>query len=280
MAAKGAGVGRSVLITGCSSGIGAAAAHGLRARGWTVIAAARKPEDVARLRAEGFAAVRIDHHDSASIAQGWTEAVALAGGRVDALFNNAGHGMPGAAEDLPRGALEEVFSSNLFGVHELTCHAIAHMRETGAGRIVQHSSVVGFTALKWRAAYVATKHALEGLTNTMRVELRGTGIHVSILNTGPVTSGFRDRSMAQFDRWIDADASRHAGFYRTKWTARREAGRDLFELGPEAVVKKLVHALEHPRPRRRYYITLPAYVAAVLTRVLPGALQDRIIDRL
>ena len=271
---------RSVLITGCSSGIGRAAAEGMRARGWQVIASARKPEDVAALQAEGFAAVRIDHHDSVSIAEGFAEAVRLAGGRLDALFNNAGHGMPGAAEDLPRGALEEVFSSNLFGLHELTTHAIRHMRAQGAGRIVQHSSVVGFTALRWRAAYVATKHALEGLTNTMRVELRGTGIHVSILNTGPVTSGFRDRSMAQFDRWIDADASRHAAFYRTKWTARREAGRDLFELGPEAVVKKLVHALESPRPRRRYYITAPAYIAAVLTRILPGAAQDRIIGRL
>lgn len=271
---------RSVLITGCSSGIGAAAARGLRDRGWQVIAAARNPDDVARLAAEGFAAIRIDHHDSASIAQGFAQAVEAAGGRLDALFNNAGHGMPGAAEDLPRGALEEVFSSNLFGLHELTCHAIGHMRGHGAGRIVQHSSVVGFTPLKWRAAYVATKHALEGLTNTMRVELRGTGLHVSILNTGPVTSGFRDRSMAQFDRWIDIDASRHAEFYRRKWVARREAGRDRFELGPEAVVKKLVHALESARPRRRYYITTPAYLAAVLTRILPGALQDRIIDRI
>lgn len=271
---------RSVLITGCSSGIGAAAAHGLRARGWQVIASARRPEDVARLAEDGFAAVRIDHHDSASIAEGFAAAVAAAGGRIDAVFNNAGHGMPGAAEDLPRGALEEVFSSNLFGLHELTCHAIRHMRGHGGGRIVQHSSVVGFTPLKWRAAYVATKHALEGLSNTMRVELRGTGIHVSILNTGPVTSGFRERSMAAFDRWIDIEASRHAAFYRTTWTARREAGRDRFELGPEAVVRKLVHALESPRPRRRYYITTPAYLAAVLTRILPAALQDRIIDRL
>lgn len=271
---------RSVLITGCSSGIGRAACDGLRARGWTVIASARRPEDVAALQADGFAAVRIDHHDSASIAEGFAQAVALAGGRIDALFNNAGHGMPGAAEDLPRGALEEVFSSNLFGLHELTTHAIRHMRAQGAGRIVQHSSVVGFTALKWRAAYVATKHALEGLTNTMRIELRGSGIHVAILNTGPVTSGFRDRSMAQFDRWIDVGASPHAEFYRVKWTQRREAGRDTFELGPEAVVAKLIHALESPRPRRRYYITTPAYVAAALTRILPGAAQDWIIARL
>ncbi|PWK60291.1 SDR family NAD(P)-dependent oxidoreductase [Roseicyclus mahoneyensis] len=271
---------RTVLITGCSSGIGRAAADGLRARSWTVIASARKPSDVAQLKADGFAAVRIDHHDSASIADGFAQAIDLAGGRLDALFNNGGHGMPGAAEDLPRGALEEVFSSNVFGVHEVTTHAIRHMRSHGAGRIVQHSSVVGFTPLRWRAAYVATKHALEGLTNTMRIELRGTGIHVSILNTGPVTSGFRDNSMAQFDRWIDADASPHAEFYRVKWTARREAGRDTFELGPEAVVRKLVHALESPRPRRRYYITTPAYVAAGLTRILPGAAQDWIVSRL
>lgn len=269
-----------VLITGCSSGIGRAACDGLRARGWTVIAAARDPADLARLASDGFATVQIDHHDSASIAAGFAQAVALAGGRIDALFNNAGHGMPGAAEDLPRGALEEVFSSNLFGLHELTTHAIRHMRAHGAGRIVQHSSVVGFTPLPWRAAYVATKHALEGLTNTMRVELRGTGIHVAILNTGPVTSGFRDRSMAQFNRWIDIDASRHAEFYRVKWLARSKAGPDLFELGPEAVVKKLVHALESPRPRRRYYITTPAYVAAVLTRILPDAAQDWIVARL
>lgn len=271
---------RSVLITGCSSGIGRAACDGLRARGWTVIASARSPGDVAALQADGFAAVRIDHHDSASIATGFAQAVTLAGGRLDALFNNAGHGMPGAAEDLPRGALEEVFSSNLFGLHELTTHAIRHMRAQGGGRIVQHSSVVGFTALRWRAAYVATKHALEGLTNTMRIELRGSGIHVAILNTGPVTSGFRDRSMAQFDRWIDAGASPHAEFYRVTWTQRREAGRDTFELGPEAVVAKLVHALESPRPRRRYYITTPAHVAAVLTRILPAAAQDWIIARL
>jgi NAD(P)-dependent dehydrogenase (short-subunit alcohol dehydrogenase family) len=271
---------RTVLITGCSSGIGLAAAQALRARGWTVIASARRAQDVARLSSDGFAAVRIDHHDSSSIAEGFAEAVDLAGGRLGALFNNGGHGMPGAAEHLPRGALEEVFSSNLFGVHELTTHAIRHMRSEGAGRIVQHSSVVGFTPLKWRAAYVATKHALEGLTNTMRVELRGTGIHVATLNTGPVTSGFRDNSMAQFDRWIDAEASPHAEFYRVKWSARREAGRDLFELGPEAVVKKLVHALESPRPRRRYYITTPAHVAAVLTRLLPGAAQDWIVSRL
>jgi len=271
---------RTVLITGCSSGIGLAAAQALRARGWQVITSARKPADVARLSADGFAAVRIDHNDSASIETGFAEALALAGGRLDALFNNAGHGMPGAAEDLPRAALEDVFGSNVFGVHELTTHAIRHMRPHGAGRIVQHSSVVGFTPLRWRAAYVATKHALEGLTNTMRIELRGTGIHVSILNTGPVTSGFRDNSMAQFDRWIDVDASPHAEFYRKTWMARRDAGPAPFELGPDAVVRKLIHALESPRPRRRYYITTPSYIAAVLTRVLPGAAQDWIVARL
>ena len=189
---------RSILITGCSSGIGLAAAHTLRARGWHVIAACRKPEDVAARIADGFDSVRIDHGDPASVETGWTKAMEITGGRLDALFNNGGHGMSGAAEDVPREALELVFASNVFGVHQLTRLALPMMIAQGHGRIVMHSSVVGYTALRWRAAYVATKHAVEGLAKTMRVELRGTGVHVSILNTGPVASGFPRELRAAF----------------------------------------------------------------------------------
>jgi len=272
---------RSILISGCSSGIGLAAAQGLRARGWKVIASCRKEADVSRLRDEGFTCLRLDYGDPDSVADGFNAALAETGGQLDALFNNGGHGMPGAAEDVPRAALEEVFRSNVFGVHDLTRRAVALMRKQGSGRIVQHSSVVGFTPLKWRAAYVSTKHALEGLTNTMRVELRGTGIHLSILNTGPVTSGFRDNSAAQFDRWIDIDTSVHSEFYRNIFTKRRgpDSPPDFFELPADAVVKKLIHALEARRPRRRYYITTPAYIAAGLTRILPEAAQDWIVSK-
>jgi NAD(P)-dependent dehydrogenase (short-subunit alcohol dehydrogenase family) len=167
------------------------------------IAACRKAEDVAARQAEGFDSVRIDHGDAASVERGWREAMEIDGRALDALFNNGGHGMSGAAEDVPREALELVFASNVFGVHQLTRLALPGMIAQGHGRIVMHSSVVGYTPLRWRAAYVATKHAIEGLTNTMRIELRGTGVHVSILNTGPVASGFRENSTKLFDRWID-----------------------------------------------------------------------------
>lgn len=274
-------MGRSILITGTSSGIGLDAARGLRARGWHVIAACRKDDDLEARRAEGFDVVRIDHGDADSVEAGWRAALEITGGRMDALFNNGGHGMSGAGEDVPRAALEHVFASNVFGVHQLTRLAIPVMLAQGAGRIVMHSSVVGYTPLKWRSAYVATKHAIEGLTNTMRVELRGTGVHLSILNTGPVTSGFRANSSKEFDRWIDADSSRHAEYYRTVFNARRTSDApDRFELPGTAVVKKLIHAVEAPRPRTRYYITTPAYIAAVLTRILPDRAQDWISDRI
>ena len=274
---QGATLTRSILITGCSSGIGLAAAHRLSGRGWQVIAACRKAEDVAARQAEGFDSVRIDHDDAASVEQGWHEAMEMTGGTLDALFNNGGHGMSGAAEDVPREALELVFASNVFGVHQLTRLALPGMIAQGHGRIVMHSSVVGYTPLRWRAAYVATKHAIEGLTNTLRVELRGTGVHVSILNTGPVTSGFRENSTKLFARWIDVDASRHAAFYRNDFMASRGSDAPApFEGTADDVVRKLIHAVEAPRPRPRYFITPHAYVAAVLTRVLPDRVKDRI----
>ncbi len=270
-----------ILITGCSSGIGLEAARTLKARGWRVIAACRKEADVAARRDEGFDAVQIDHGDPDSVAAGWDAALEITGGRMDALFNNGGHGMSGAGEDLPRAALEHVFHSNVFGPHQLTRLAIPVMLAQGSGRIVMHSSVVGYTPLQWRSAYVATKHAIEGMTNTMRVELRGTGVHLSILNTGPVTSDFRHNSSKEFDRWIEPDTSRHAAFYRTSFMARRTSDRpDAFELPAAAVVKKLIHAIEAPRPRTRYYITVPAYIAAVLTRVLPDRLQDWVVSKI
>jgi NAD(P)-dependent dehydrogenase (short-subunit alcohol dehydrogenase family) len=271
---------RSILITGCSSGIGLEAARTLRGRGWQVIAACRKPADVERLAGDGFDTVRIDHGDAESVEAGWAAAMALTGGRLDALFNNGGHGMSGAGEDIPRAALEHVFHSNVFGVHQLTRLAIPGMIAQGHGRVVMHSSVVGYAPLKWRAAYVATKHALEGLTKTMRVELRGTGVHMAILNTGPVTSGFRRNSAALFETWIDVDASRHARFYREEFMAQRQSDAPSpFERPASAVVRRLVHAVEAPRPRLRYQITPPAYMGAALTRILPDWAQDWLVAR-
>ena len=194
---------RVILITGCSSGIGLDAARTLRDRGWRVFASCRREADCARLRADGFEAPRIDYTDEASIAEGVAQVGDATGGRIDALFNNGAHGCPGLIEDLPRGALREIFEANVFGWHDLTRQVIPLMRARGAGRIVQNSSVLGLVALGWRGAYVSTKFAIEGLTDTLRVEMRGTGIHVSLIEPGPVTSRIRENSRAPFERWID-----------------------------------------------------------------------------
>ena len=202
-----AGTERSVLITGCSSGIGLDAARGMKARGWRVFASCRLPEDCARLTAEGFEAPRIDYTDAGSIEAGLGEVLEATGGRLDALFNNGAHGTPGAVEDLPTDGLRAIFEANLFGWHELTRRVLPVMRAQGHGRIVQNSSVLGFVTLRWRGAYVATKHALEGLTDTLRLEMQGTGIHVILIEPGPVTTMIREKSIPHFERWIDWKSS-------------------------------------------------------------------------
>jgi NAD(P)-dependent dehydrogenase (short-subunit alcohol dehydrogenase family) len=272
---------KSVLITGCSSGIGYASAIGLRAAGWRVFASCRKPEDCARLRAEGFDSPLIDYADEATIASGLADVLAATGGTLDALFNNGAFGTPGAVEDLPTGALRAIFEVNFFGWHTLTRAVIPVMRAQGHGRIVQCSSVLGLVTMPWRAAYNSTKFALEGMTDTLRVEMRDTPIHVILIEPGPVTSRIRANSVPHFERWIDWEASPRAEQYRTGLRKRlyEDRGPDAFELPPEAVVKKLRHALESPRPRARYFVTTPTYLMAALRRVLPTRALDWVLSR-
>ncbi len=275
------GHGRSILITGCSSGIGYDAAHGLAARGWRVFAACRKTEDCDRLRAEGLDSALIDYADPASIAAGLAEVLEATGGRLDALFNNGAHACPGLVEDVPTGALREIFETNFFGWHDLTRRVIPVMRAQGHGRIVQCSSVLGLITLPWRGAYNATKFAVEGLTDTMRIELRGTGIHVSLIEPGPVTSRIRQNSIPHFERWIDWENSARAADYRDRLRTRLYAssGPDRFELPPSAVTARLVHAVEARRPRARYYVTLPTHAMGTLRRILPTRALDWILSR-
>lgn len=272
---------RSILITGCSSGIGLDAARGLRDRGWRVFAACRREEDCARLRAEGFESPRIDYGDGESIRTGLAEVLAATGGTLDALFNNGGHGLAGAVEDVPVEGLREVFESNVFGGHDLTRRVIPVMRSQGHGRIVQCSSVLGYGALRWRGAYVASKHALEGLTATLRLEMRDTPIHVVLLEPGPITSDFRIKGRAVFERWIDWENSARAGMYRDTLLPRLygPGGKDAFELPASAVTAQLVRALEAPRPRARYRITVPAKVTWWARRLLPEALVEALTAR-
>ncbi|WP_302141531.1 SDR family oxidoreductase [Halomonas alkalicola] len=271
---------RSLLITGCSSGIGHAAAHAMAARGWRVFATARKEADVARLKEEGLEALALDLDSSASIEAAVADIAERTGGRLTALFNNGAYGQPGAVEDLSRETLRQQLETNLLGTHELTTRVLPMMRAQGHGRIVQNSSVLGFAALPYRGAYICSKFALEGLTDTLRQELSGSGIHVSLIQPGPITSRFRENAHRAFRAHIDIERSAHAETYR-KVEARLASteGKAAFTLGPEAVVAKLIHALEHPRPRPRYAVTLPTHLFAALKRVLSTRGMDRVLLR-
>jgi NAD(P)-dependent dehydrogenase (short-subunit alcohol dehydrogenase family) len=272
---------KSVLITGCSSGIGYACALDMRAAGWRVFASCRKAEDCARLKAEGFDSPLIDYADTATITSGLAEVLKATGGTLDALFNNGAFGTPGAVEDLPTDALRAIFEANFFGWHELTRQVIPVMRAQGHGRVVQCSSVLGFVTMPWRGAYNATKFALEGLTHTLRIEMRDTPIHVILIEPGPVTSRIRVNSIPHFEKWIDWQASPRIEQYRNKLHKRlyEDNGPDAFELPPEAVAKKLRHALEAQRPKPVYMVTTPTYLMAALRRVLPTRGLDWLLAR-
>lgn len=273
---------RSVLVTGCSSGIGLDAARTLAARGWRVLATCRAEADCARLRAEGLESFRLDYEDPASIAAAVDEVVARTGGRLDALFNNGAYAIPGAAEDIPVAALRQIFEANFFGWHDLTCRIIPLMRAQGGGRIVQCSSVLGMAGLKWRGAYVATKFALEGMTDVLRLEMAGTGVRFVLIEPGPITTEFRRNAAMQFEKWVDWQASPRAAQYRDTLRPRLYAEKnrpDPFELPAAAVTRKLIHALESPRPRPRYYVTTATWLVASARRLLPTALFDRLAGR-
>jgi NAD(P)-dependent dehydrogenase (short-subunit alcohol dehydrogenase family) len=273
--------GNTILITGCSSGIGLCVARGLRSRGWRVFASARKPEDVARLAREGLESLQLDLDDAASISAAVDEVLLRTQGTLDALFNNGAYGQPGAVEDLSREVLRMQFETNLFGWHELTRLVLPVMRRQGHGRIIQHSSVLGFVALRYRGAYNASKYALEGLTDTLRLELRDSKIHVSLIDTGPVTSRFRENAHAALLRNIDRDNSVHREHYaRVIKRLTTEGAVVPFTLPPEAVLKKVVHALESGNPRARYYVTFPTYLFAFLKRILPQRVLDRILYKI
>ncbi len=269
---------KTILITGCSTGIGRHAAEGLAARGYRVFATARKAEDVEALRAAGLESLQLDLDDSASINAAVDEVLHRTGGTLDALFNNGAYGQPGAVEDLRRDVLRAQFETNLFGTLELTNRIIPVMRAQGHGRIIQNSSLLGLVALPYRGAYNASKFALEGLTDTLRLELAGSGIHVCLIEPGPIESRFRANAYAAFKRNIDAAGSVHRLRYEAQERRLTKVGPAApFTEPPSAVLKRLIHALEDPRPKPHYYVTVPTWFFAVARRVLPVRLLDQVL---
>ncbi|WP_293759939.1 SDR family oxidoreductase [uncultured Aquitalea sp.] len=265
-----------VLITGCSSGIGYHTAHYLKARGWRVFATCRKAEDAARLAEEGFDSLTLDVDDSASIRAALDAVLALSGGRLDALFNNAGFGQPGAVEDVSRSAMRQQFETNLFGAWELTNAVLPLMRRQGHGRIVFNSSILGFAAMRWRGAYNASKFAMEGLCDTLRQELTGSGVYVSLVEPGPIESRFRPNALQKFLANIDAEASVHCEAYRQQLARLKKEGHAApFTLPATAVAADVYRALTSRRPAARYRVTTPTKVFWYLKRLLPTRWFDK-----
>ncbi len=269
---------KTILITGCSSGIGYCVARGLQQRGYRVFATARHPDSVEALGAEGFESLQLDLDDSASIKQAVDEILYRTKGELYALFNNGAFGLPGAVEDLSRDAIRAQFETNFFGWLELTNRVLPVMRKQGYGRIIQNSSILGFVAMPYRGAYNATKFAIEGLSDTLRLELNGSDIHVSLVEPGPILSRFRANALVALQKYIDIEHSVHNERYRRVLQRLNKEGPAVpFTLPPEAVLKKVIHALESPRPRARYYVTFPTYLFGYLKRVLPTGTLDRLL---
>ena len=280
MAQNGVSEKKSVLVTGCSSGIGDCVARGLHARGYRVFASVRNPHDREAFDQSGIECLVLDYADSTSIRSAVEQLLEQTGGNLYALFNNGAYGQPGACEDLSREAMRAQFETNVFGWMELTNLVIPVMRAQGCGRIIQNSSILGFVAMPMRGAYNASKYAIEGFSDTLRLELAGTDIYVSLIEPGPVTSRFRANAYRAFRQHIVVEDSVHRERYR-KMIERFEASgsEQPFTLPPEAVLKRVVHALESRRPRIRYPVTVPTYVFAGLKRVLTDRMLDRILRR-
>ncbi len=271
---------KTILITGCSSGIGYCAAKILKDRGYRVFATARKVEDVSKLNEDGFESLQLDVDSTESIDNAVAKILELTGGILDYLFNNAGYGQAGAVEDISRDAFRRQFETNIFGAQELTNKILPVMRKQGHGRIIYNSSILGFVAFKHRGAYMASKYAMEGICDAMRLELMGTNIYPALIEPGPIVSKFRDNAYANFMKTIDIENSSHKEDYLKTQKRLEKAGPSTpFTLPPEAVVKRLIHALESNKPKARYYVCFPTYLFGFLKRILPVRWLDYILAK-
>lgn len=269
---------KTVLITGCSTGIGYATAHYLRKRGYHVLATARKQKDVQRLRTEGLDSFRLDVTDTSSLRNAVRE-IRKRGNGLYAVFHNAGAGWPGALEDMPRKAWREQFETNLFGVAELDTLLLPLFREQGQGRIILNSSVLGFVPMRFRGPYNSSKYALEGYADTLRLEMPSS-IKVVLVEPGPITSRLRDTAYKNFKRFVRPKRSAHKNAYRQVVRRFEDPSLEsIFTLPPEAVARKVLKALRARHPKARYFVTLPTYLFAFLKWLLPAKMLDSILRR-
>ncbi len=269
---------KRILVTGCSSGIGYDAARQLRDRGYDVIASCRKLEDVTRLQAQGFNCWQIDLADSQSIQAACQRLASESQNHpLYGLVNNGAFGIPGAVEDLSRSALRHQFETNVFGTHELTVGVMPLLRENAVGRVIQISSILGGLSLPFRGAYNASKHALEALSDTLRLELDGSDIHISLIEPGPIATRFRDNAIKQFEQHIDIKNSPFNAYYKAVSKRLSSEKPVPFTLPASAVTQQIIHALESSQPKARYHTTLPTKIFLPLKRLMPDKLFDRLL---
>lgn len=271
---------RTVFITGCSTGIGYTAAHQLQQRGFNVIASCRKQDDIIRLQNEGLTCLYLDYSDSQSITNAVAEIIRLTDGKLYGLFNNGAYGQAGALEDLPREALKEQFEANFFGWHQLVTELLPVMRKQGEGRIIQNSSVLGIVAMKYRGAYNSSKFAIEGWTDTLRLELSETNIKISLIEPGPIETEFRSNALKAFKKWVNINNSPHKEKYLIQQQRlEKEQSGSAFVLPADSIIPPLLHALNSSRPKARYRVTFPTHLFAVLKRLLPTKYLDMVLNK-
>jgi len=268
---------KTVLITGCSSGIGLCLAHGLRSAGYHVFATARKEKDMIRLKKLGFDAFLLDLASSKSIKTAIDE-IYQKTDSLYALINNGAYGQAGALEDISREVLEKQFQANVFGWHELTNLVLPSMKARNEGRIIYISSVLGFVAMPFRGPYVASKFAIEGLVDTLRLELKQTKIKLSLVQPGPIETKFRQNAFLAFKENVDSSNSDYKREYKTM-IARLNSDKNVqFTLGPESILRCVLNALESKAPKIHYRVTFPTKLFGILCRILPSSWMDHILS--
>jgi NAD(P)-dependent dehydrogenase (short-subunit alcohol dehydrogenase family) len=261
-----------ILVTGCSTGIGRATAIEAAERGHRVFASARRREDIAELTAKGIETLALDVTDRASIREAVKTTLAMAG-RIDALVNNAGYGQYGAIEDVSPEEWRAQFEVNVFGTVEVLREVLPGMRAARRGTIVNVSSLAGKVTVPFAGPYCASKHAIEAISDALRVELAPWRIRVVVVEPGPIGTRFGDRSREAAAR-ILATPGPYSRFYEN---AERASQKD-FQRGrrkPETVARVIVRAIESRRPKTRYRV---APLARILVP-LKGITTDRFLDR-
>jgi NAD(P)-dependent dehydrogenase (short-subunit alcohol dehydrogenase family) len=271
---------KTILITGCSSGIGLDAAHTLRAKGWTVFASCRAPDDCAKREGEGFAAPQLDYEDADSIARCAAWVLEQTDGTLDAVFHNGAYAIVGPLEDIPAEALRTQFEANFLGWHDLNRHLIPAMRNAGQGRILLNSSVLGLVGMKWRGAYVSSKFALEGYADVLRMEMAETGIQVILIEPGPIETDFRKNAVKQFEKWVDwRSSARRAQYEASLLDQLHKGGKSKVQWPASAVTAVVLMALTATRPRARYGVTTPTHMMAIARRILPTFVMDWLLSK-